>query len=65
MTFGVWRASHARRRAQGIIGVSPVSRNAAKGDDRKTKGRILPAKAFADFQPSFRDTGWKPMLVRR
>jgi hypothetical protein len=54
---------HPRRRAQGIIGVSPVSRIAAKGDDRRTKRRILPAIPFADFQLSFRDTGGTPMLL--
>jgi hypothetical protein len=54
---------HARHRAHRIIGVSPVSRIATKGDDRKTNRRVLPAKPFADFQRSFRDTGGTPMIL--
>jgi hypothetical protein len=54
---------HARRQAYGIIGVSPVSRIPAKGDDRKPKRQTLPAEPSADFQPSFPGTGGTPMIL--
>jgi hypothetical protein len=42
---------HARRQAQGIIGVSPVFPAPAKRHDRKPERHTLPAETFADFQP--------------
>jgi hypothetical protein len=49
---------HARRRAKGIIGVSPVSQIPAAGDDRKPERQTLPAEPFADL-------GMIPLTRRR
>jgi hypothetical protein len=61
--FSLGLSVHARHRVHGIIGVSPVSPIPADGDDRKPERQTLSAVPFADFQPSFRDTGGTPMLL--
>jgi hypothetical protein len=53
---------HARRQAQGIIGVSPVSGFQPRAT-MESLGRTLGAEPFADFQPSFGGTGETPMIL--
>ena len=55
------RVGRARRRAEGIIGVSPVSPLPPRATIKIPKTDIAPVGA--DIQPSFRNTGETPMIL--
>jgi hypothetical protein len=57
MTLFARPQRHASHRAQRIIGVSPVFRIPANGDNRKPEKRIAAPQSRSDFQPSFRGAG--------